>query len=98
MIMPMFFIDNVIWSDKDSSYVSFVSEDGEGLYTENVCLDILVVKYKFKFIFDFGDEWRFECQVLRDIEAEDEEAYIVGEIGMAPEQYLDYDSFDDEEW
>ncbi len=41
MIMPMFFIDNVIWSDKDSSYVGFVSEDGEGLYTENVCLDIL---------------------------------------------------------
>lgn len=39
--MPMFFIDNVIWSDEDSSYVSFVSEDGEGLYTENVCLDIL---------------------------------------------------------
>lgn len=39
--MPMFFIDNVIWSDKDSSYVVFVSEDGEGLYTENVCLDIL---------------------------------------------------------
>lgn len=93
-----FFMDNVAWSDADSYFLSFVSDDGEERYTENVYLDILSVKQKFKFIFDFGEEWRFECQVLREIEAEDEEAYIVREIGMPPEQYPDYDGFDDEEW
>ena len=93
-----FFMDNVAWSDTDSYYVSFVSEDGEERYTENVHLDILSVKQKFKFIFDFGDDWRFECQVLREIEAEDEETYIIREVGIPPEQYLAYDDFDDEEW
>ncbi|HEU8086858.1 TPA: hypothetical protein VWI20_000768, partial [Streptococcus pneumoniae] len=50
------------------------------------------------FIFDFGDEWRFECQVLREIETEDEEAYLVRSVGTSPEQYPDYDGFDYEEW
>ena len=86
-----FFMDNLFWSDADSY-------DGEERYTENVYLDILSVKQKFKFIFDFGDEWRFECQVLREIDTEDEEAYLVREVGTPPEQYPDYDSFDDEEW
>ena len=93
-----FFMDDLFWSDADSYFLSFVSDDGEERYTENVYLDILSVKQKFKFIFDFGDEWCFECQVLREIATEDEEAYIVREVGTPPEQYPDYDSFDDEEW
>ncbi|VMQ23546.1 Uncharacterised protein [Streptococcus pneumoniae] len=60
-----FFMDNVEWSHADSYFFSFVSDDVEERYTENVYLDSLSVKQKFKFIFDFGDEWRFECQVLR---------------------------------
>ena len=90
--------DNVAWSHADSYFLSFVSDDVEERYTENVYLDTLSVKQKFKFIFDFGDEWRFECQVLREIEAEDEEAYLVRSVGTPPEQYPDYDGFDYEEW
>ena len=30
-------------------------------------------KQKFKFIFDFGDDWCVEHEVLREIETEDEE-------------------------
>ncbi|VJX17321.1 Plasmid pRiA4b ORF-3-like protein [Streptococcus pneumoniae] len=56
-----FFMDNVEWSHADSYFLSFVSDDVEERYTENVYLDSLSVKQKFKFIFDFGDEWRFEC-------------------------------------
>lgn len=93
-----FFMDNVAWSHADSYFLSFVSDDVEERYTENVYLDILSVKQTFKFIFDFGDEWRFECQVLREIEAEDEEAYLVRSVGTPPEQYPDYDGFDYEEW
>ncbi|MCL9790304.1 Uncharacterised protein [Streptococcus pneumoniae] len=93
-----FFMDNVEWSHADSYFFSFVSDDVEERYTENVYLDSLSVKQKFKFIFDFGDEWRFECQVLREIETEDEEAYLVRSVGTSPEQYPDYDGFDYEEW
>lgn len=66
--------------------------------TQKMSIWISNVKQKFKFIFDFGDEWRFECQVLREIETEDEEAYLVRSIGTPPEQYPDYDGFDCEEW
>ncbi|NMH07213.1 hypothetical protein GV257_09105 [Streptococcus pneumoniae] len=93
-----FFMDNVEWSHADSYFLSFVSDDVEECYTENVYLDSLSVKQKFKFIFDFGDEWRFECQVLREIETEDEEAYLVRSVGTSLEQYPDYDGFDYEEW
>ena len=68
-----FFMDNVAWSDADSYFLSFVSDDGEERYTENVYLDILSVKQKFKFIFDFGDDWCIEHEVLREVEIEDEE-------------------------
>lgn len=93
-----FSMDNVAWSHADSYFLSFVSDDVEERYTENIYLDILSIKQKFKFIFDFGDEWRFECQVLREIETEDEEAYLVRSVGTPPEQYPDYDGFDYEEW
>lgn len=93
-----FFMDNVAWCHADSYFLSFVSDNAEERYTENVYLDTLSVKQKFKFIFDFGDEWRFECQVLREIEAEDEESYLIRSVGTPPEQYPDYDGFDDEEW
>ncbi|VLK19004.1 Uncharacterised protein [Streptococcus pneumoniae] len=53
-----FFMDNVEWSHADSY---FLSDDVEERYIENVYLDSLSVKQKFKFIFDFGDEWSFEC-------------------------------------
>ncbi len=65
-------MDNVGGVIPDSYFLSFVSDDVEERYTENVYLDSLSVKQKFKFIFDFGDEWRFEYQVLREIETEDE--------------------------
>lgn len=57
-----FFMDNVAWSHADSYFLSFVSDDVEERYTENVYLDTLSVKQKFKFIFDFGNEWRFEVR------------------------------------
>ncbi|HEW5054261.1 TPA: hypothetical protein V0J15_002487, partial [Streptococcus pneumoniae] len=47
-----FFMDNVEWSHADSYFLSFVSDDVEERYTENVYLDSLSVKQKFKFIFD----------------------------------------------
>ena len=42
-----FFMDNVAWSDADSYFLSFVSDDGEERYTENVYLDIVLVAFRF---------------------------------------------------
>ncbi|EJG41970.1 hypothetical protein AMCSP13_002584 [Streptococcus pneumoniae 2070335] len=39
-----FFMDNVEWSHADSYFLSFVSDDVEERYTENVYLDSLSVK------------------------------------------------------
>lgn len=54
--MPMLFMDNIAQIDEDLYYFSFFSDDGEEHYTENIYLEILSVKQKFKFIFDFGDD------------------------------------------
>ncbi|MDG8911849.1 hypothetical protein OLD50_08520, partial [Streptococcus pneumoniae] len=40
-------MDNVEWSHADSYFLSFVSDDVEERYTENVYLDSLSVKQKF---------------------------------------------------
>ncbi|MGP0454894.1 hypothetical protein ACTRUI_09780 [Streptococcus pneumoniae] len=53
--------------------------------------------YFLSFVSDDVEE-RFECQVLREIETEDEEAYLVRSVGTSLEQYPDYDGFDYEEW
>lgn len=50
---------------------------------------------QFKRIFDFGDDWRFKCKVLRlfkeDVEDVDG-ARVLKEVGRAPKQYnFDWD-------
>jgi hypothetical protein len=49
-------------------------------------------KQKFLYLFDYGDEWRFEVEVLKE-ETSEKAHYprIVGSRGEAPEQYSDYE-------
>lgn len=42
---------------------------------------------QFKYVFDFGDEWTFQCKVLRVLEEDTEHPVIVKSVGEAPEQY-----------
>ncbi|WP_409969171.1 hypothetical protein RFF05_04330 [Bengtsoniella intestinalis] len=55
----------------------------------------LEVGHKFKYIFDFGDDWRFDCKVLKILEEETEVAHIVRSKGQPPTQYGSDDPFDD---
>ena len=48
----------------------------------------------FKFLFDYGDEWRFQCKVLRVLDEDTPESIIVRAVGEAPEQYPCYDEDD----
>ena len=51
---------------------------------------------KFLYLFDFGDEWCFECRILRAITENTTGYQILRSKGAAPEQYPDY-FFDDED-
>ena len=54
----------------------------------------------FKFLFDFGDEWRFQCKVLQVLDETTKESEIVRMKGEPPEQYSyfdeDFDDYDDD--
>lgn len=94
-----FFMDNKVWSGFDCYYMAEVDEDGEYRHT----CDYRIARLKlnpgdaFKFVFDFGDEWIFQCKVLRIVEAEDEDALLIRSVGAPPEQYPSDEDFEEEE-
>ena len=49
-------------------------------------------KQKFLYLFDYGDEWRFEAEFLKEGLAE-AEVYprLIDSRGEAPQQYQDYE-------
>ena len=95
-----FFMDNRAWSDWD---VYFSPDDDEGPSASDCRLrDAGLYKgKKFLYLFDFGDEWRFECRILRTVEENTDGYQILRSKGDAPDQYPDAwdedDFYDDEE-
>lgn len=93
-----FFMDNAAWSDRDSYY----AEGMEGRPTTRYRLGQLnLFKDKqFKYIFDFGDEWKFQCKILRILEGPTPVPLVVRSKGEAPSQYGDWedDEWGDDEW
>jgi len=90
-----FFMDNQAWSDTNAYYSDMI-EDAD-LFTTDFTLDSVINSddQKFKYIFDFGEEWTFQCKVLKRIEEETELPTVVRAKGEAPPQYGGFD--DDEE-
>ncbi len=82
-----FFMDNRSWSQEDCYYISgidsfYKSTDKTPLHNTD-----MYVGKKFKYIFDFGDEWTFQCKILR-IEPEPAEyPEVIRSKGSAPSQY-----------
>lgn len=90
-----FFMDNKAWSYWDA-YFSPQEEDERSASDYRLRDTALYKGKKFLYLFDFGDEWCFECRVLRAI-TEDTTGYqILRSKGEAPEQYPDY-YFDDDD-
>lgn len=94
-----FFMNNKIWTDEDAYYASWIDEDLEYRHTCDYNLNIVSVGQSFKFVFDFGEDWTFQCKVLREandkdnadcFDDNDNDAYIVRALGEAPQQYYDY--------
>jgi hypothetical protein len=95
--MHEFFMDNRAWSDYDS-YVMRTEYPEEGRYTcDYTLLEAgLYPRQKFLYIFDFGDCWRFACRVLKVLDEPAAEPQVVRSKGEPPEQYPDYDEWDEE--
>ena len=97
-----FFMDDRWWSDGDCYHSPYDSEEPCAT-SAALCRLGLTKGSSFKFLFDYGDEWRFQCKVLQVIEEPTDKTVTVRSKGKAPEQYPeyydedDYDSDDDDE-
>ncbi len=86
-----FFMNNKIW-DTSACYSSPYAEDGCPSTAKHTIQSVgLQVGQKFLYLFDFGDEWCFECKVLKILDEDAKETELIRVKGKAPEQYPEYD-------
>lgn len=86
-----FFLDNHVWSPYDA-YYSTPMEPGNRLTKKYTLKKLNLTKgQKFKYVFDFGDEWVFQCRVLRQLEENTDVPGVIRSVGEAPEQYPDWE-------
>lgn len=45
-------------------------------------------------LFDFGDEWRFQCLVLQELEEKTDIPAVIKAVGEPPEQYPSWEDDD----
>lgn len=50
---------------------------------------------QFKFRYDFGDEWCFQCKVLQELEEDTDIPALIESVGTAPDQYPPWDDGDE---
>ena len=85
-----FFMNNHVWDDTEAYYSPYMTDE-EGVRSAEIKLSKLNLSpnKKFIYLFDFGDEWTFQCKVLRETKTDN--IYIIRSVGTVPEQYPDYD-------
>lgn len=94
-----FFMDNRAWSRADSYFMSMEYDEDDNRYTCDYTLQKAGLKpdKKFLYIFDFGDDWRFACRVLKELDELAEEPQVINAKGEPPMQYADYDDWDEDD-
>lgn len=92
-----FFMDNHYWSGH-AAFFSMKMHGDERL-TKSYKLEKLNLTKgdQFKYVFDFGDEWRFQCKVLRELEEQSDLPRIIRSVGESPEQYQEWENEEYEE-
>lgn len=85
-----FFLDDRYGSKTNAYYSDYMEEYDS---SSDVTLWQLRLRKgeKFKYLFDFGDEWRFQCKVLRELEEKTDAPVVTQAVGKAPEQYPGWD-------
>lgn len=92
-----FFMDNHVWSSADA-YFSSKAESGDRLTKKYTLEKLQLAKgQKFKYVFDFGDEWEFQCKVLRELEEDTKTPLVIRSVGESPEQYPEWEEYEDED-
>ena len=86
-----FFMNNKAWSGVNNEYCDPRSN---GRHADKIKIGMLrlIPKQKFLYLFDYGDELKFEVKYIGTGETEKNEKYprIIESVGKAPKQY-DYD-------
>lgn len=86
-----FFMDNINWSARDCYFAAGV-DDSDRMTDDYRLRELGLYKGKqFKYIFDFGDEWTFQCKVLRLLDKKTDVPIIIRSKGEAPKQYEGWD-------
>ena len=82
-----FFMDDISWSERDCYYMAGIEDSGRT--TEEYTLDQagLHKGMSFKYIFDLGEEWTFQCKVLKDLKKYTAQPLVIKKTGEAPDQY-----------
>ena len=93
MTMPMPFHDKQEWDSQGAFYAD--SLEDERRHTSDYILNHFEFEKgdKFKYLFDFGASWVFQCKVLREENKVVDEPKVIKLVGEAPPQY----DFDDDE-
>lgn len=88
-----FFMDNRCWSPNDAYFSSEMGIQGNYGLTKRTTLAKLNLSPndKFKYLFDFGDDWVFQCKVLREMEGHVDIPCILRSVGENPKQYPSYE-------
>lgn len=91
-----FFMDNKKWSQGDCYYSDGMEDQKR--YTSQYKLNQLNLAQgkKFKYVFDFGDEWEFQCRILRVLDSKTDVPKIVKSKGKPPKQYGDPEEDEEE--
>jgi len=82
-----FFMNNRLWNPFDA-YFSAPFDEATALTSQKKLKQLKLEKGdKFKYLFDFGDEWVFQCKVLRELDIPTDIPGVIRSVGTAPQQY-----------
>jgi len=89
--LHVFYMKSKSWYDEEA-YYDYRAEQG-GVSTSDITLNELnfSVGEKFKYVFDFGDNWQFQCKVIKVLDEYYNGAKVIKLVGDAPPQYPDCD-------
>ena len=86
-----FFMDDRYWSDLGAYYSDDMDEGCRISYKMPLGRLGLEKGDKFKYLFDFGDEWRFQCRVMQELEEKTKYFCVIKAVGDPPAQYPGWD-------